>query len=103
MKRKNEPRSMLHAQTGKTSSLEKRLFRQSRPVLLRIARYHWCMVMDTRDYYIKRLRQKLGYVERAAFRVPVHGPAKFRLNIVWRVLLWFVVLVILARIAKSLF
>jgi len=62
------------------------------------------MVMDTRDYYIKRLRQKLCYTERAAFRMPVreYVAKKERLNIVWRLFIWFFVLVVVIKIFQKL-
>lgn len=44
------------------------------------------MAIDTRDWHIKKLRKKTGYVERAGFRLPfsqAEGKIPFKLHSVW--------------------
>lgn len=54
------------------------------------------MAMDTRDYYVERLRKAAGYVERAAFRVPLGFPGQKKpaeggwwWPVVWKLMLVF--------------
>lgn len=58
------------------------------------------MALDTRDYFLARLRKRLGYVERASFRMGEHEKAAARRRAEWRrvaLLLAVLVAVIVVR------
>ena len=61
--------------------------------------------MDNRDWYVKLLRKRTGYVEHSSFRLPAHESElkkPFKLDATWKILGLAIAVFILAMIGKHL-
>ncbi len=61
--------------------------------------------MDNRDWYVKPLRKRTGYVEHSSFRLPAQESElkkPFKLDLTWKILAMAVAVFVLAMLGKHL-